>query len=132
MERWKKIIRRVQPAEPIENGSKPSACLRPRKSETQRNQQKEKPRDENRRGYAPREDSELAFCPEEKWRGDKEEIDREVGKNHERNKWNSAFPSEVEDADITASRGDPDAAAVNEQEEDRQSGRGDERLTARN
>ena len=48
-------------------------------------------------------------------------VDRHVGENHERNERDAALPLEIQRADVTALPRDPIAAAVNNQEQDRQS-----------
>ena len=50
--------------------------------------------------------------------GDEEEIDRQVGNNHERHERNRAFPLEVPCPDIRAQPRDPVRSAVHHQEQD--------------
>jgi hypothetical protein len=57
---------------------------------------------------------------QEEWGGDKEKIDREVGQNEERHERNAAFPGKVENANVRTLCCDPEATAVNDHEEKRQ------------
>ena len=70
--------------------------------------------------------------PTKKWRDRKEKIDRQVGQNEEWHKWDLAFPFKIKRADVRATRCDPVASAVNNQEQDRQSDRDGERLATFN
>ena len=61
-------------------------------------------------------------APTKERRADEEEIDREVGRDQERHERDVPLPFEENRADIGALRGDPIAAAVNDEEQRRQAG----------
>src|SRR5436309_414742 len=102
--------------------------MRSRKREPQRKKQEANSSDDNRRCDALGEDRQFALCPTKKWRDNEEQIDGHVGENEKRDEGDLAFPFKIECADVRASRTDPVATAVNDQEKDRQSGRDDERF----
>ena len=58
--------------------------------------------DEDRGHNAFGEDRQFPIGAANKRRGDEEQIDRHVGKNEGRDKRNSAFPLEIENADVAA------------------------------
>src|SRR5437773_11840126 len=105
--------------------------MRTRESKAQRKKKKAKAGNENCGDDPPRKDSQL-FVRSTNNRGcDEEDVDRHVGKNHERNEWDGALPLKIKRADLTALPSDPIATDVNDQEKDRQSGRNRERFKAR-
>lgn len=128
VQRGKEIVGRVEPAEPIKERAQPSLCMRPGQSEAQRNCEKENSSHHDRTRHSRHEYLQLALGAEKEGRRDKEKIDREVGKNHERDERNRAFPGEEKNADIVALRRNPETAAVNNQKEERQSNRRAQRL----
>src|SRR5206468_13099865 len=89
--------------------------------EAQREKEKTNSCNSNRGCNPPRKGTQCPICPAEKCRCDKEEIDRHVGKDHERNEWNGVFALKAKNIDAAASRCDPIADAVHDQEQDRQS-----------
>ena len=125
---WKQIVRRVHATKPIEKPAEPSVSVRSRKREPQRKKQEADSSDYNCHRDALGEDRQLATCPTKKWRDNEEQIDGHVGENEKRNEGDLAFPFKIECADVRASRTDPVATAVNDQEKDRQSDGDDERF----
>jgi hypothetical protein len=100
-------------------------------SKAQWEKQKAKATNENCGHDSSRKDSQL-FVGSTKKRGcDEEEINRHVRENHERNEWDGALPLKIKRADLTALPSDPIAAAVNNQEQNRQSRRNRERFKSR-
>ena len=132
MKRWEQIVRAVHSAKPIEERSGPSSSVRSRKRKPQRKKQETNSSDDNRCRNSFSEDGQLAIGATKKWRNNKEKIDRHVRQNEQRQKGNLAFPLEIKGADVGAVRSDPVATAVNEQEQDGQSGRDDECLATFN
>jgi hypothetical protein len=61
-------------------------------------------------------DSQSPLTSKQKWRRDKQQVEREVRQDKKRHEGDGAFPGEIEDADITAVRRDPKAPAVNHEE----------------
>ena len=102
--------------------------MRSRKREPQRKEQEANSSDDYCHRDSFRQDRQLAICPTKKWRDNEEQIDGHVGENEKRDEGDLAFPFKIECADVRASRTDPVATAVNDQEKDRQSGRDDERF----
>ena len=111
-----KVVRRIQPTKPVEERASPAIGVRARKSKTKREKQKTQSRDNDRGNHTPRKNPEFLIRPANKWRSDKEKIDRQVGKYEQRNERNGAFPLKIEHADVCALRRDPVATAVNNQE----------------
>src|SRR5882724_5533407 len=105
--------------------------MRTRESKAQWEKQKAKASNENCGYDPPRKDSQLFVRWAKKWGCDEEEINRHVRENHERNEWDGALPLKIKRADLTALPSDPIAAAVNNQEQDRQSRRNRERFKSR-
>jgi len=128
VQRWKQIVWRVHAAEPIEKRAEPSISMRSRKREPQRKEQEANSSDDYCHRDSFRQDRQLAICPTKKWRDNEEQIDGHVGENEKRDEGDLALPFKIECADVRASRTDPVATAVNDQEKDRQSGRDDERF----
>ncbi len=119
MERWKEIVRRIEGAKPIEDRAHPSRGMRPRKGKAKRENEKANSGDDDRARHPSRIEIQLWFVREKKRRCDKKEIDREVGKNHEGNERDCPFPGEIKDAHLVPSRRNPEAAAVDQNEEKR-------------
>src|SRR5206468_7979569 len=132
VQRREKIKGRIHSAKPIKDRAEPSAGMRARESKAQREKQKAKSGNENCGYDPPRKDSQLLVRSTKERGRDEEEINRHVGKNHERNEWDGALPLKIKRADLTALPSDPIATDVNDQEKDRQSGRNRERFKARN
>jgi len=99
-----------------------------RESEAQGSNQKTNSRNHDRGRDPPGIKTKLAFIKEKKRRANEEEIDREVGQDHPGNKRNRAFPLKIENADIMATDGDPETAAVDDQEKDGKRNGNTERL----
>lgn len=116
MQRWKEIVRRIQPAEPIEKRAEPSLSARSRKSKTEREGEKTNSGERDRGRDSPDIDSQLPLASKQKWRRDKKKVDREVRQDKKRHKGDGAFPGEIEDSDMMAVRRDPKAPAVNHEE----------------
>lgn len=114
-----KIERRVHPAKPIEDRSKPAVGVRPGKSEPQWETQETNSCEDDCRGYSLREGRQLAISSAKKRRANKEEVDRHVRQNEKRHERYRALPFEIERANVCPPRGDPVAAAVNDQEQSR-------------
>lgn len=117
VERGKEIVRRIHPPEPIEDRAEPTLSVRSRKREPKRRGQ-ETNAGKNDRARNPRDEYfELPHIAEKKWRRDKEEVNRHVRKNHERNERNRALPGEIEDPDVISPPRNPEAGPVNQQKE---------------
>jgi hypothetical protein len=69
--------------------------MRARESKTQREKQKAKAGNENCCYDSPRKDPQLLVRSAKKRGRDKEEVDRHVGENHERNEWDGVFPLKI-------------------------------------
>ena len=132
MERWKEIVRRIEGAKPIEDRAHPSRSVRPREGKAKRENEKASPGDDDRARHPSRIEIQLWFVREKKRRCDKKEIDREIGKDHERNERDCPFPGEVKNANLVPSRRNPETAAVNQNEEKRKRGGDAERPQTRN
>ena len=132
MERGKEIVRRVYPAEPIEQGAQPTLGMRSRKGEAKRHDQETNACKENRTRDPRDEHFELPRLAKKNWRHDKEQINRHVRKDHERDERNCSLPGKIENPDVTAPRCNPEAGPVNQEEEQRQSDRSSKRLGAGN
>jgi len=131
VQRREKIKGRIHSAKPIKDPAEPSAGMRARESKAQREKQKAKAGNENRGDDPPRKDPQLLVRSTKERGRDEEEVDRHVGKNHERNEWDGALPLKIKRGDLTALPRDPIATAVNDQKQDRQSRRNRERFKAR-
>src|SRR5215208_4144360 len=119
MKGWKQIVRRIHSAKPIEDRADPAISLRSRKRKPQWKKQETDSSDDNRCRDSFSEGPQFAIGPTKKWRANKEEIDRHVRENHERNEWDGALPFEIERADVNALSGDPIATDVDAQKQDR-------------
>ena len=104
-------------------GRRHSPGLRLWEGKTEWNEQKQNPRDDDRGRHSPNEKLQSGFVRQEEWRGDKEEIDRHIGQNKEGHERNAAFPGKVEDTNVRTLCRDPEATAINDQKEKRQTGR---------
>ena len=122
-------MRRIHSTKPIEQRAKPAINVWSRKREPQWKKEETNPGYDNCCRDSFREDEQFAIGPTKKWRDDKEEIDRHVRQNKKRNERNLVFPFKIKRADVGTTGCDPVATAVNDQEQDRQSGRDNERLT---
>ncbi len=91
--------------------------MRPRKGKTQREQKKKDACYANGCGHLPAVNAQGRSVAKEEGRRDKEKIDREIRQNEKRNERDLAFPFKIKNADIASARGDPEAAAVDKEEE---------------
>src|SRR5205823_10378595 len=119
--RREQIEWRIHSAKPIKDRAEPSAGMRAREGKAQRKKQKAKASNTNCGDDPPRKDSQFLVRSTNKRGCDEEDVDRHVGENHEWNEWNAAFPLKIKRGDLTALARNPIAAAVNNQEQDRQS-----------
>ena len=119
VERWKQVVGLIHLAKPIEDCAEPAARERAFEGETKRKQEKADSRDDDRGDDAFGKSGQFPLTAAEERRGDKEEIDRQVGHDHQRHERDEAFPFEEERADVVALRGDPIAPAVNDEKENR-------------
>ena len=131
MQRGKEIVRRIQPAEPIEKRAEPSLSARSRKSETEREGEKTNSGERDRGRHSPDIDSQPPLTSKQKWRRDKKKVDREVWQDKRRHERDGAFPGEIEDSNIMAVRRDPKAPAVNHEEKCREPARDSEGTESR-
>jgi hypothetical protein len=99
---------------------------------SQRKKQEANSSDDNCRGDSLGEDRQFTTGSAKKRPDNEEDIDRHVRQNEKRDEGDLAFPFKIESADIRASRTNPVATAVNDQEKDRQPGRDDERFAPLN
>src|SRR5947199_9541535 len=92
VQRREKIKGRIHSAKPIEDRAEPSARVRTRKSEAQRQKQKAKTGKENRGYESPRKSLQLLVRSEKECSCGVKEVDCHVRENHERSELVGAGP----------------------------------------
>src|SRR5204863_4437922 len=123
VERRNQVIGQVHSSKPIESGAEPSARVRPFEGEAEGKEEKADASNEDRCNDAFRKYRQLPLIAAKERRRDKKQIDREIRNDHQGHKGDEPFPAEIECPDVVTLRRNPIAPAVDNQEENGESGR---------